>query len=410
MNRDNILTVSQLTQHIKGLLEGAFPLVWVSGEISNFIRHRSGHLYFSLKDERAEIRCVMFRGHNQFLNFEPDNGMQVLLQGRLSVYEPRGQYQLLAQRMEPAGIGTLYLAFEALKKRLREEGLFDEDRKRPLPSYPQVVGVITSSEGAALKDIVTVLTRRAPQVEIILRPTLVQGEQAAADIVAAIEEMESSGWPEVLIVGRGGGSLEDLWPFNEEPVARAMAACKIPIISAVGHETDFTIADLVADVRAPTPSAAAEIVIPARDEILAQVQALDERLSRTVAIMLERYWQQVDHITERLLVQQPGRQMVQLAEQVGYAQRQLIKAFRHRLQLFHSWVEGMEKELQVLNPHQVLDRGYAIAFREVDGAVIRTPADIKNQERFLLHLAQGKLQAEKVKTIQVTKNDGNVQG
>lgn len=410
MNRETILTVSQLTQHIKGLLEEAFPLVWVSGEMSNFIRHRSGHLYFTLKDERAEIRCVMFRGHNQLLNFEPADGMQILLQGRLSVYEPRGQYQLLVQRMEPAGIGTLYLAFEALKKRLREEGLFAAERKRPLPPFPQIVGVVTSGEGAALQDIVTVLSRRAPQVQIILRPTLVQGDQAAADIVAAIEEMAQSGWPEVLIVGRGGGSLEDLWPFNEEPVARAIAACQIPIISAVGHETDFTIADLVADVRAPTPSAAAEIVAPARDEIRLQLNTFDTRLFRTMELILERCWQQVDHATERLLVQQPGRRLVHFAEQVGHTRQRLIHAFRHHLHLLHSRVEGMEKELQVLNPHQVLERGYAIAFREVDGAILRAPGDIKARERFRLHLAQGELQAEKVKTTKVTKNAGNVRG
>lgn len=410
MNRETILTVSQLTQHIKGLLEEAFPLVWVSGEMSNFIRHRSGHLYFTLKDERAEIRCVMFRGHNQLLNFEPADGMQILLQGRLSVYEPRGQYQLLVQRMEPAGIGTLYLAFEALKKRLREEGLFAAERKRPLPPFPQVVGVVTSGEGAALQDIVTVLSRRAPQVQIILRPTLVQGDQAAADIVAAIEEMAQSGWPEVLIVGRGGGSLEDLWPFNEEPVARAIAACQIPIISAVGHETDFTIADLVADVRAPTPSAAAEIVAPARDEIRLQLNTFDTRLFRTMELILERCWQQVDHATERLLVQQPGRRLVHFAEQVDHTRQRLIHAFRHHLHLLYSRVEGMEKELQVLNPHQVLERGYAIAFREVDGAILRAPADIKARERFRLHLAQGELQAEKVKTTKVTKNTGNVRG
>ncbi len=410
MNQDNILTVSQLTQQIKGLLEEAFPLVWVSGELSNFIRHRSGHLYFTLKDERAEIRCVMFRGHNKFLNFEPGHGMQVLLQGRLSVYEPRGQYQLLVQRMEPAGIGTLYLAFEALKKRLREEGLFAEEQKRPLPPFPRVVGVVTSGEGAALQDIVNILSRRAPQVQIILRPTLVQGEQAAADIVAAIEELVQSGQPEVLIVGRGGGSLEDLWPFNEELVARALAACEIPIISAVGHETDFTIADLVADIRAPTPSAAAELVAPARDEIVSQLQTLNGRLSQAMELVLERDWQQVDHITERLLIQQPGRRLAQFAKQVGYAQQQLIQAFRHHLQLFYSQVEGLEKELQVLNPHQVLERGYAIAFREVDKAILRAPGDIKPRERFLLHLAHGELQAEKVKTIKRGMKVGNVQG
>jgi len=247
------ISVSDLNKQIKGILENSISRFWVSGEISNFIHHSSGHMYFTLKDEKSEIRCVMFKGPNQLLHFKPENGMQILLEGEISVYEPRGQYQILVKKMEPAGIGTLYLAFEALKKQLSIEGLFDLDKKKKLPTYPQNIGIITSKTGAAVQDIFQVLHRRSPHVNIILRSTQVQGDKAANDIVEAINDMVSYNKLDVIIIGRGGGSLEDLWPFNEEPVARAIFSCPIPIISAVGHETDLSISDLVADMRAPTP-------------------------------------------------------------------------------------------------------------------------------------------------------------
>ena len=263
------ISVSDLNNQIKNILEKNISRFWVSGEISNFIHHTSGHMYFTLKDQKSEIRCVMFKGPNQSLQFKPENGMQVLLDGEISVYEPRGQYQILVKKMEPAGIGTLYLAFEALKKQLSSEGLFDIEKKQKLPTYPKNIGIITSKTGAALQDIFQVLDRRSPHVNLIVRSAHVQGDKAANDIVDAIHDMETYKKIDVLIIGRGGGSLEDLWPFNEEKVARAISSCPIPIISAVGHETDLSISDLVADMRAPTPSAAAELVSPSINDIFA---------------------------------------------------------------------------------------------------------------------------------------------
>ncbi|MEE9572673.1 MAG: exodeoxyribonuclease VII large subunit, partial [Candidatus Neomarinimicrobiota bacterium] len=254
------ITISELTAQIKNILESKFDSIWVSGEISNFKHHYSGHMYFTLKDDSTEIKAVMFKGFNQYLRIKPEDGMQVLANGRLSVYEQRGQYQLILTKLEPSGIGTLYLAFEALKKQLAKESLFDIDRKKELPKYPDTIGVITSQSGAAVQDIFRVMERRAPFVDVILRATKVQGEGAALDIVRAIEEFNEYKKINVIIMGRGGGSLEDLWPFNEEVVARAISASRIPIISAVGHETDYSISDMVADKYASTPSAAAEIV------------------------------------------------------------------------------------------------------------------------------------------------------
>ena len=283
MNESRItLSVSEITAQIKGQIESRFSSVWVQGEISNFKHHSSGHMYFTVKDGNAELRCVMFRGLNQSIHFKPKDGMDVVLQGKITVYEPRGQYQLMVQMMEPAGIGTLYLAFEALKKELSVEGLFDKDLKKALPTYPKKIGIVTSRTGAALRDILNILLRRAPYLEIILRPALVQGDAATEDMASGIEELESLGNLDVIIVGRGGGSLEDLWAFNEEALARTISACSIPIISAVGHETDTTISDMVADLRAPTPSAAAELVAPSVDEINTKLSRNLERLTMTI--------------------------------------------------------------------------------------------------------------------------------
>ena len=315
MNFDQpAISVSDLNHQIKELLEGSFPQLWVEGEISNFIYHSSGHMYFTLKDDESEIRAVMFKGNNQFLHFKPENGMRVFLNGRVSVYEPRGQYQLIAQRMEPAGLGTLFLAFEALKKQLSSEGLFDDDAKKPLPGIPKKIGIITSKTGAAIKDMMQVLERRAPYVELILRPTLVQGDDAAEDIVDAIREVSSDSSIDLIILGRGGGSLEDLWPFNEEKVARAIFDCTTPIISAVGHETDVTISDMVADLRAPTPSAAAELTAPSISELLSRVDGLNERLSGKLMRIMETQWQKMDHLQDRFTLQRPDAIIQRLHE------------------------------------------------------------------------------------------------
>ena len=291
-------TVTELNAEIRSILEGSFSDIWVTGEISNFHNHSSsGHMYFTLKDGRAELRCVMFRGANRFLRFIPENGLNVRVYGSVSVFEQRGQVQLIATLMEPAGLGDLFQAFEALKKKLAEEGLFNPEHKLSLPNFPRSVGVVTSGTGAAIRDILNVLKRRAPHVRILLRPTRVQGDGAAREIAEGIQNLEQFGSVDVVIVGRGGGSLEDLWAFNEEVVARAIYNCAIPVISAVGHETDFTISDLTADLRAPTPSAAAELVSPARDEILSQLMIHLASIERSILAKIEQLWQSMDPVS-----------------------------------------------------------------------------------------------------------------
>ena len=400
MNNSKVTySVGELTQLIKELLEGHFPSVWVSGEISNFVHHRSGHMYFTLKDKQAEIKAVMFKGNNQYLHFRPENGMQILIQGRISVYEQRGYYQIIATRLEPAGIGTLYLAFEALKKQLAAEGLFTPEVKQKLPPYPRRIGVITSATGAAFRDIIKVLQRRAPQVQIILRPSLVQGDTAADDIVQAVLEFTTYDQVDVLIVGRGGGSLEDLWPFNEEAVARALFACPIPIISAVGHETDTTIADLVADLRAPTPSAAAELVAPSQNELLGNLDYFRETLTMLVSREIEKRQQQLDNLIDRYGFRQPLELLDITEERLDRLMKDLFKSTQIRSALWQSQLVSIEQRLQTLNPNAILSRGYALAVRASDGRIIRKPHDIKLGQSFNLHLAEGKIRAQKTANI-----------
>ena len=381
------------------MLEEAFPEVRVSGEISNFTHHGSGHMYFTLKDNRAEIRAVMFRGNNQYLRFTPENGMQVLADGRVSVYEQRGQYQLIVQRMVPAGIGALYLAFEALKKKLAAEGLFDQRRKKPLPPYPTRVGVITSPTGAAVRDILQILGRRAPHVEVILRPALVQGDGAADDLVMALEDFAAYGDVDVLIIGRGGGSLEDLWPFNEEKVARAIHACPLPVIAAVGHETDVSIADMVADLRAPTPSAAAELVAPARSDLVAKLDQQVLTMTRILRHRLEQIWQDLDHLTSRYAFQQPEKRLKRHLEYVDQLHHQLIQSFGYFVKIRTSHLSGLWKKLEALNPRDILARGYSIAYTLPERRVIRSAKAIEIGAAFELQTADGRLRANKIDDV-----------
>ncbi len=405
MNFDQpAISVSDLNHQIKELLEGSFPQLWVEGEISNFIYHSSGHMYFTLKDDESEIRAVMFKGNNQFLHFKPENGMRVFLNGRVSVYEPRGQYQLIAQRMEPAGLGTLFLAFEALKKQLSSEGLFDDDAKKPLPGIPKKIGIITSKTGAAIKDMMQVLERRAPYVELILRPTLVQGDDAAEDIVDAIREVSSDSSIDLIILGRGGGSLEDLWPFNEEKVARAIFDCTTPIISAVGHETDVTISDMVADLRAPTPSAAAELTAPSISELLSRVDRLNERLSGKLMRIMETQWQKMDHLQDRFTLQRPDAIIQRLHEHTYHLVSSFTQSMAFKIQKAKGRMDSLTSELKVLDPMNVLHRGYAIA-TSFSGKVLHDPSELKVGEAFDLMLEKGSLQARKEKT-DVSKKEG----
>ena len=392
------LTVSEITAQIKGQIESQFSRVWVRGEISNFKHHSSGHMYFTVKDAGAELRCVMFRGFNQSIHFKPEDGMEIMIQGKITVYEPRGQYQLMVQLMEPAGIGTLYLAFEALKKQLMAEGLFDKEKKLPIPAYPQKIGIVTSPTGAALRDMHNILKRRAPQVEIVLRPALVQGDGAASDIIAGILDLESMGNIDLIIIGRGGGSLEDLWEFNEEALVRAIGDCSIPIMSAVGHETDVTISDLVADLRAPTPSAAAELASISISELAQMIQNQKNKLHLIIENQLNQLWQKLDHLIDRQSLQHPRTLIMRNRERLDIIMHQLDYSMHQFLSMKHTKLKGFEKELTVLNPLDILHRGYSIAFSE-DGSIVRQADDLNVGAPFVLKTGSGSIAAEKKKTL-----------
>jgi exodeoxyribonuclease VII large subunit len=404
-----ISTPSDINRRVKQLLEGEFDDVWVKGEISNFTKAASGHLYFSLKDANAQLRCVMWKSSAWKLRFSPGDGVEVEVHGKLSVYEPRGEYQLVAAEMNPAGLGALYVALEALKKKLAAEGLFAEERKRPLPDFPRTVGLVTSATGAAIQDLIRVARRRWPAVRLVLAPTRVQGEGAAAEIAAAIRLMNQWGGAEVLIVGRGGGSMEDLWAFNEEAVVRAVAESRIPTVSAVGHEVDFTLTDLAADLRAATPSQAAEVVVPdarewvdtvrrlGRQLTLGVVSGLRERRRRVEAItatygfkrpqdFLAREAQRVDDLARRLEVAS-ARRLADARVRVGELDRRRPLAMTNLLARRRAALGALAGKLESLDPTAILSRGYALVQRTDDGRVVTRAAGLKAGERLTLRFA-----------------------
>jgi exodeoxyribonuclease VII large subunit len=351
-----ILSVSDLNRAARGLLEGGFPLLWVEGEISNLARPASGHLYFSLKDSQAQVRCALFKNRGQLLRFKPADGMKVLVRGRVSLYEPRGDYQFIAEHLEEAGHGALQRAFEELKARLAKEGLFDPALKRPLPAVPRRIGVITSPSGAALHDILTVIRRRYPLARVILYPTPVQGEGAAAKIAAMIGTASARAECEVLILARGGGSLEDLWAFNEEPVARAIRACGIPLVSGVGHEIDFTIADFTADLRAPTPTGAAELVTPDSSEWRRRLVQREEQLHRSQLRLLQDLHRRLDWCSERLRQLHPSRILRDRSQRLDELQLRLGRCARTHLRHERSRLAGLQAALYAHGPLQQLRR------------------------------------------------------
>ncbi len=354
-----ILTVSQVTREIRNLLEGTYPKVWIEGEISNLRVVHSGHAYFTLKDANSQIRAVIFRSSWRQLPFTPESGMHVVAQGRLSVYEPRGDYQLLATFLEPKGIGALQLAYEQLRDRLFQEGLFDEARKRPLPLVPQRIGIVTSPTGAAIRDIIRIVHRRRANVRLYLYPVRVQGQEATQEIVQGIARLNAyTPRPEVLIVGRGGGSLEDLWSFNEEQVARAIAASEIPVISAVGHEIDYTIADFVADLRASTPSAAAELVVKSEEELRQQLNSLVARMHNVVQYRHAQAQQALDHLFNSRPLREPHRFVETLQQQVDDLMLQLEKGWQNSSQERAKRLQNASRSLARLNPRVRWQRLY----------------------------------------------------
>jgi len=365
-----IYTVSQLNRQSRLLLESRLSTVWVEGEISNFKHHSSGHIYLTLKDASAQVSAAFFSQHQRGLKFQLKDGLKILAFCRVSIYEARGQYQLYIERVEPQGVGALQLAFQQLKERLSKEGLFGEERKRPIPKFPKTVGVITSPTGAAIHDILNVVNRRFCGTHILLYPVKVQGEGSAEEIAAAIGSMNQQAEAEVLIVGRGGGSLEDLWAFNEEPVARAIFGSRIPVISAVGHETDWTICDLVADLRAPTPSAAAELVVSSRVELEAGLRDWKERLDAAIFGIFERCQERLSDVASSAAFRQPQYLLEQFTGRVDELARRMEGRVTDLVGSKTQFFQGVTGRLNALNPLAILERGYSVSFNE-KGEIIK---------------------------------------
>lgn len=359
-----VITVTQLNRYVKSLLEGdpRLAAVYISGEISNFTNHyKSGHLYMSLKDEGAVVKAVMFRGNASRLRFVPENGMKVIVRARVSLYDKDGAYQIYIEEMQPDGVGALQVAFEQLKKKLAAEGLFDEERKRPLPRYPARVGVITSPTGAAVRDILNVLGRRFPLAEVVFVPVLVQGDGAPPQLVEALRRLNDAAAADVIIIGRGGGSIEELWAFNDERVARAVAASAIPVISAVGHETDFTICDFAADLRAPTPSAAAELAVPDQQDLLKALARWHSMLRRDAEHAVERESKRLDALKGRRCLSTPLFLVEEQGMRLDYLTKSLAAAGEKTVGTADRRLSALSAKLDALSPLKVLSRGYAMA-------------------------------------------------
>ncbi len=437
-----IYAVSELNATVQSLFQDHFRAIWVEGEISNCRPATSGHYYFSLKDAQSQLKCVLFRGAARFVKFRPQDGLRVLARGNLEVYEARGEYQLVVELLEPQGAGALQLAFEQLKKKLAAEGLFAQERKRPLPALPRRLGIVTSTSGAAIRDILQILDRRFPGLHIRIFPALVQGEGAIEQICAGLAFFSQTPWADVVILTRGGGSLEDLWTFNEEAVARAIAASRVPILSAIGHETDFTIADFVADLRAPTPSAAAELVICTRDSLLEQLAASDSKmrqalryriamaaralhergLDRATTLIhraIARRAQRLDELdfslrrTVQLLIETQAKRLADASRRLhandlrlrlahgrhsGHAlEQRFVRAMSDRLWQSRRRFESLEVRLRQLSPLAVLGRGYAIV-QNAQGQALRSASETGPGEDLSVRLSRGRLSAKVIQT------------
>jgi exodeoxyribonuclease VII large subunit len=390
-----VLTVSELNRLAKNILEQNFPLFWVSGEVSNFTRAASGHWYFSLKDAGAQVRCVMFKGRNSYVDFTPREGDKIEARCTVTLYEARGDFQLTVEFVQRAGLGALFEAFEKLKRKLSNEGLFDANIKRAIPKNPKKIGIVTSADAAALRDVLTTLKRRMPNIPIIIYPTPVQGKGVAQIIANAINTANERAECDVLIICRGGGSIEDLWQFNEEVVARAIANCSIPTISGVGHETDFTICDFVADIRAATPTAAAELATPSRDEMLNRTNQLKLQLSKNMQFVLNQQNQALDYLARRLI--SPAQQIAQQKAQITQMAYRLNNSINQQLRGKQQSLLRLQQNLQHLNPKAVLTRGYALVQTQ-SGAIISNSSQLNSGDEVMLTLGVGSADAT-IKTI-----------
>ncbi len=394
-----ILSVGDLNRAIASSLEERFDTLWVSGEISNFKAYDSGHWYFSLKDEEGQIRCVMFRGRNGQVGFMPQSGDLVEVAANLGFYVPRGDIQLTVQSMRRAGMGGLYEAFLKLKAKLAKEGLFDAENKRPIPSHPRAIGIVTSPQAAALKDVLSTLARRAPHIPIVIYPTLVQGPDAPAGIISALNAAEKENSVDVILLVRGGGSIEDLWAFNDEKLAYAIAKSPIPIVSGVGHEADVTIADFVADLRAPTPTGAAELAAPRRDQMLQELDAIMQALLQRVSQRVEREAQTLDQLALRLSHALPNPD--RMREQISGWQKRLNQAWLVRVENWKRDQGHFQSQLEMLNPQRTLERGYAVILSNQENSkegqsmhAVRNPNELNTENAFQVRLAEGQVEVE----------------
>lgn len=425
-----IYSVTELVQTARALLEAKFPNILVQGEISRFIRHPSGHIYFDLKDDKSLIPCAFFKGYNQALTFKPEAGLQVIVGGHLSLFEARGQFQLLVRMMEPKGLGGLQLAFEQLKKKLQAEGLFEEERKKPLPAFPKRIALITSSSGAAIQDFMKILETRAGIEEVELFPVKVQGAEAPEEIREAILEVSNRKEHDVLVVTRGGGSLEDLAAFNDEGVVRALAGCSIPTISAVGHEVDFTLCDFVADKREPTPTAAAAHIAPGKEEIIESLKEYQRRLFDALGNLLDEKRRDLKELTTNLKDRRPDVLLDQARQNLDYKTQELQDALQtalegkrqdfqrladfltrttplQRIKPLQERLKGLEAQLQAYHPYGPLKRGYAIVRDKKTGNILRDADKTKAGDRLEIQLQKGILESEVVKERRIKERESN---
>ncbi len=399
---EKVYTVTELNGEIKYLLETGFPSVWVEGEVSSLRQPVSGHIYFNLKDASSQIRVVLFRNVASGLKFRLSEGLQIILLGKVSAYPERGEYQIIGQKAEPKGVGVLQMAFEELKRRLAAEGLFAPERKRPIPYLVRKLAIITSPTGAALRDILKVLRRRNPTIQITIYPSLVQGKEAAGEIVKGIVELNRLGGFDAILLARGGGSLEDLWAFNEEAVARAIASSALPVISAIGHEVDYTISDFVADLRAPTPSAAAEIISLHREETITKVHSLWQRLYYLVRGKLKEGFQRLEELKSRYGFQRPSEVLLTLSQRVDELSERLLRSQNSLIERWRNAWESLSRHLTGLSPLSILERGYSITLTYPEGRVLKETKGVLPGQRLLTRLAKGEIISRVIK-----KKNGN---